>query len=369
MDALCSFSATVSWTHSFLLHGDSGDDSTASPAGATTGHQCCNRGFTGHCTVVSEFEMRNICIPSQVIWSAQVIEGCVTCIIFDQLSLNSVRLNVFLHGYGSMPRVSSKFHPRILVELRYHIFQLRRWETGRRCQLCIPIFLFLSIIGRPSCLGDFLFILPSVPVFLETQNLLVTLLTHSSDFPVSALPPNSTTLLSPLAWYTPLSVCSNCPQSRLGACCEEPLRFRISFNWPCQFSTTVSRFPGGGNSTQVHNPNVGCLSRIFHPSGFGMSMCSFCWLLFITQFFGNHRRCCFPTSKQSSSFYFLIEISRYSFEPRHEETDRGTFSVPGPGCTHVACGSGWLKVPNSLLGWSWASLDPPPAAGTGFEVT
>ena len=28
-----------------------------------------------------------------------------------------------------------------------------------------------------------------------------------------------------------------------------------------------------------------------------------------------------------------------------------------------------LKVLNSLWGWSWASLDPPPAAGRGFEVT
>ena len=28
-----------------------------------------------------------------------------------------------------------------------------------------------------------------------------------------------------------------------------------------------------------------------------------------------------------------------------------------------------LKVPNSLRGWSWASLDPPPTAGRGFEVT
>ena len=28
-----------------------------------------------------------------------------------------------------------------------------------------------------------------------------------------------------------------------------------------------------------------------------------------------------------------------------------------------------LKVPNSLQGWFWASLDPPPAAGRGFEVT
>ena len=28
-----------------------------------------------------------------------------------------------------------------------------------------------------------------------------------------------------------------------------------------------------------------------------------------------------------------------------------------------------LKVLNSLLGWSWATLDPPPAAGRGFEVT
>ena len=28
-----------------------------------------------------------------------------------------------------------------------------------------------------------------------------------------------------------------------------------------------------------------------------------------------------------------------------------------------------LKVLNSLWGWSWASLDPPPATGRGFEVT
>ena len=28
-----------------------------------------------------------------------------------------------------------------------------------------------------------------------------------------------------------------------------------------------------------------------------------------------------------------------------------------------------LRVLNSLQGWSWASLDPPPTAGRGFEVT
>ena len=28
-----------------------------------------------------------------------------------------------------------------------------------------------------------------------------------------------------------------------------------------------------------------------------------------------------------------------------------------------------LKVANSLRGWSWPSLDPPPTAGRGFEVT
>ena len=163
VDALCSgLSAINSWTHSFLLHGDSGNDSTASPAGATTGIDAA----TG---------------------------------VLQAISLS-------------------------LVELRYHIFQFQWWETGRRCQICIPIF--LSIIGRPSCLSNFPFIFPSVPVFLETQNLLVTPV--GSFIRLSCVcfaPPNSITLLSPLAWYTSLGMCSDSPQSCLGACCEEPLWF------------------------------------------------------------------------------------------------------------------------------------------------
>ena len=219
------------------------------------------------------------------------------------------------------------------------------------CYICISIFFFLRAWGRSSCLSSFLFVPSVILVFLQSQDLLWTRFSLFVWLPsFSSVPWFDKLLIFPSSMHIPRYVLWLPLTTFWCLFLEIPATLKIIQLVLLIQGFMANRFTGGGTSVWMHNPDVSHLSTIHNPPGIKMIMSNFCLLFYITPLLSDHCRCCFLIGKQSLTFYFCIEVVRYSLKSWHEDTTGNIFSILQLRCACVACGSGWLQGSNLTSG-------------------